>query len=82
MFDKLKNLRDGMSQLNELREKLESADLTDPRSIADSFGIDYEQLEKDFESQYYKTPEIEYVYKSVNPEPKYHYGSDSGFDLV
>jgi dUTP pyrophosphatase len=81
MFDKLKNLRDGMSQLNELREKLESADLTDPRSIADSFGIDYEQLEKDFESQYYKTPEIEYVYKSVNPEPKYHYGSDSGFDL-
>lgn len=81
MFNKIKDFKDSMSKLGELKEKLGSVDMTDPKTMMDSFGIDYEELEKNFEEQYYKTPEIEYVYKSVNPEPKYHYGSDSGFDL-
>jgi dUTP pyrophosphatase len=81
MFNKFKNLKDSFSQLSELQESLKNMDSTDPQSFLNSMGIDYEELEKGFNSEYYKTPEIEYVYKSVNPEPKYHYGSDSGFDL-
>jgi len=81
MFKNFKNLRDSFSQLSELQDRLKDIDINDPQSMMDSMGIDYEELEKNFNQQYHKTPEIEYVFKSINPEPQYHYGSDSGFDL-
>lgn len=81
MFKNFKNLKDSFSQLSELQDRLKDIDINNPQSMMDSMGIDYEELEKNFNQQYHQTPEIEYVFKSVNPEPKYHYGSDSGFDL-
>jgi dUTP pyrophosphatase len=81
MFGKLNELRDSMSQLSELQEKLSGMDMSDPQSMMNSLGIDYEALEKSFNEQYHQPAEIEYVLKSINPEPMYHYDSDSGFDL-
>jgi dUTP pyrophosphatase len=81
MFGKLNELRDSMSQLSELQEKLSGMDMSDPQAMMESLGIDYDALEKGFNEQYQQPTEVEYVLKSVNPEPMYHYGTDSGFDL-
>ena len=55
--------------------------MTDPKAMMESFGIDYDELEKSFTHTGFEPTQIDYSYKSINPEPKYHYGSDSGFDL-
>ena len=81
MFGKFNELKDSLSQLKELQNKLSDTDMSNPQAMMESFGIDYEELEKNFNQSYHQPTEIEYVYKSVNPEPMYHYDSDSGFDL-
>lgn len=81
MFGKLNELKDSISKLQDIKNYMDGADFSDPQKMMESFGIDYEELEKSFNESHYKPTEIEYVYKSVNPEPLYHYGTDSGFDL-
>ena len=81
MFKKFNDLKNDMSQLKDIQKQISDMDMTDPKSMMESFGIDYDELEKSFSPTEFKPTQVEYTYKSINPEPKYHYGSDSGFDL-
>jgi len=81
MLGKINKLKEEMSKLNDIKKSLEGVDMTDPKAMMESFGIDYDELEKSFSGGGFEPTEIEYSLKSVNKEPQYHYGSDSGFDL-
>ena len=81
MLGKLNKLKEEMSKLSDIKKSLEDVDMTDPKAMMESFGIDYDELEKSFTHNGFEPTEIQYSLKSVNKEPQYHYGSDSGFDL-
>tara|TARA_R110002153_G_scaffold153709_1_gene305703 strand:+ start:348 stop:947 length:600 start_codon:yes stop_codon:yes gene_type:complete len=81
MFKKFNDLKNDMSKLKDIQKQLSNVDMTDPKAMMESFGIDYDELEKSFTHTGFEPTQIDYSYKSINPEPKYHYGSDSGFDL-
>ena len=81
MFKKFNELKNDMSKLKDIQKQLSDVDMTDPKAMLESFGVDYDELEKSFTHTGFEPTQIDYSYKSVNPEPKYHYGSDSGFDL-
>ena len=81
MLNKLNKLKEDMSKLTDLKNTLSDVDMSDPKSMMKSFGIDYDELEKSFTDTGFEPTEVEYSFKSINDEPKYHYGSDSGFDL-
>ena len=81
MLGKLSKLKKELSRLTDMKNQFKDVDMTDPQSMMESFGIDYEELEDAFVHKGFDPKEIEFSYDSVNPEPKYHYDSDSGFDL-
>jgi len=81
MFGKLNKLKDEFGALKDLQSKLSGLDLQNPEKMMEQLGIDKDELERQFMDQYDTKIELRYAYKSVNEEPKYHYGSDSGFDI-
>jgi len=81
MFGKLNKIKDELGTLKDLQSKLSGLDLQNPEKMMEQLGIDKDELEKQFMEQYDTKIELRYAYKSVNEEPKYHYGSDSGFDI-
>ena len=81
MLGKLNKLKDELSKLNDIKKQFSDVDMSDPQAMLESFGIDYEALEDSFTHKGFEPKEIEFSYNSINPEPKYHYDSDSGFDL-
>ena len=81
MFKKFNELKNDMSKLKDIQKQLSDVDMSDPKAMLESFGVDYDELEKSFTHTGFEPTQIDYTYKSINPEPKYHYGSDSGFDL-
>ena len=81
MFKKFNELKNDMSKLKDIQKQLSDVDMSDPKAMLESFGVDYDELEKSFTHTGFEPTQIDYTFKSVNPEPKYHYGSDSGFDL-
>lgn len=83
MFDNIKNFNNSMKSIKELKKMLENPEMQSPEKLMESMGIDMTELESHF-NQMMEAPStytIEYVYKSVNPEPSYAYPTDSGFDL-
>jgi len=44
-------------------------------------GIDIDKLEENFQSEFNQKLEVRYSLDNDNPEPEYHYVTDSGFDL-
>ena len=81
MLGKLNKLKDELSKLNDIKKQFSDVDMSDPQAMLESFGIDYEALEDSFTHKGFEPKEIEFSYNSINPKPKYHYDSDSGFDL-
>ena len=81
MFKKFNEIKNDMSKLRDIQKNLSDVDMSDPKAMMESLGIDYDELEKSFTHTGFEPTQIEYSYNSINPEPKYHYGSDSGFDL-
>lgn len=82
MIGKFNEFKDSLKTLKEIESKLTGFDLSDPSEILKNLGVDMDELEDNFNSQY-ENPKIKlnYVYKSENPEPEYAYSTDSGFDL-
>lgn len=78
MFGKLKN---DFKAVKELQSKLSGLDFSNPEKMMEQLGIDKDELEKQFMQQYNKKVELRFINKSDNPDPIYHYGGDSGFDL-
>lgn len=81
MFGKLNKIKDELGTLRDLQSKLSGLDLQNPEKMMEQLGIDKDELEKQFMEQYDKKIQLKFVNKSNNPDPLYHYGSDSGFDL-
>ena len=83
MFENIKNLNDGLRNIKELRKMMSDPANQSPEKLMEALGVDFKDFEDDFQKM--MTPdvsvELEYVYKSVNPEPSYAYPTDSGFDL-
>jgi dUTP pyrophosphatase len=85
MFDKIKNFRDQMKTLKELQSKMNGVDMSDPKKMLESMGIDMEDIEKHFNDQIMQTADqkvpLRFINDSENKNPEYAYISDSGFDL-
>jgi len=81
MFKKLNKIKDELGNLKDLQSKLSGLDLQNPEKMMEQLGIDKDELDKQFMEQYNTKIELKFVNKSNNPDPIYHYGSDSGFDL-
>ena len=83
MFENIKNLNDGLRNIKELRKMMSDPANQSPEKLMEALGVDFKDFEDDFQKM--MTPDVsvdlEYVYKSVNPEPSYAYPTDSGFDL-
>ena len=83
MFENIKNLNDGLRNIKELRKMMSDPANQSPEKLMEALGVDLKDFEDDFQKM--MTPDVsvdlEYVYKSVNPEPSYAYPTDSGFDL-
>jgi dUTP pyrophosphatase len=84
MFGKLGELKDNLKTLKDLQSKLTNMDMSSPDTMKESMkmlGLDVDEMEKNFFDQYNQKLVVEYVLESDNEEPKYHYDTDSGFDL-
>lgn len=80
MINKIKGIKDSIKMLTELQENSANMDIN---KMMSNMGIDMETLNKEFEKsfEFDRTIDLEYTFKSVNPEPSYAYPTDSGFDL-
>lgn len=81
MFQKIKNMNEGLKSIKDLQSILSGLDINNPEKMMEQLGINKDELEKQFMEQYDKKVTLRFVNKSNNPDPIYHYGSDSGFDL-
>ena len=87
MFERLKETRDQIKMIKELKSMLGDADLSDPSKFIEMMGIDMDEMNKHFEqmnSQYVDENlkiDLKFVNTSDNENPVYAYHSDSGFDL-
>ena len=87
MFKNLKNLKDlreGMKTIKELQSKIEGMDMNDPKSMLESMGIDFEEMENTFVNYKPDQQKIKVSYSKSNESaktPEYAYPTDSGFDL-
>jgi len=82
MIGKFNEFKDSLKTLKEIESKLTNLDISDPNELLKGLGVNMDEIENDFVSQY-ENPKIKlnYIYKSENPEPEYAYSTDSGFDL-
>lgn len=72
-------------EINNMLSKYDDSDIESTKQMFNDqlreYGIDLEELEKDFENY---TPKLDLGYRVLNHDaviPKYNYASDSGFDL-
>jgi len=83
MFENLKNIKESVKMLKDLQSKTKGVDMSNPKSMLESMGINIEDMESHFESsmnQYQKVP-LKYINTTDLKNPSYEYNSDSGFDL-
>lgn len=77
-----KDYRENLKMLKDLQQKMSSGENMDPYDLLNSMGISMDELNQQFVEQQSKAQiTLRYSHKSVNPEPEYAYGTDSGFDL-
>ena len=87
MFDKLKDARDQIKMIKELKSILGNTDLSDPTKFIEMMGIDMEEMNKHFEQMNNQHVDenlkidLKFVNNSENKNPNYEYTTDSGFDL-
>ena len=80
-MEDLENLRNQVEMLRKLQSAGSGFDTENPNMLLDSLGIDFDQLNDQFEKQFETKLSLNYTIDSDNKDPEYAYGSDSGFDL-
>ena len=85
MFDKIKEIKNQMKMLKDLKGKFNDVDMSNPQAMLESMGINVDDLQKQFDSESQsivdtKVP-LRFINDSENENPEYVYQSDSGFDL-
>jgi dUTP pyrophosphatase len=78
---KIKDMTEGLRMLKDLKKGLGDIDMNDPQKMLDSMGLNMDELNKSFIEASSPKTKLRYSYKSINKEPEYAYGTDSGFDL-
>lgn len=81
MFEKLKDIKNSMKALNDLKSQFGDIDMSNPESMLKSMGINTDELNQHFEGQFTSSVDLNFVNDSENQNPVYSYKSDSGFDL-
>lgn len=81
MFDKIKDIRNSMKAIKDLKTQFGDVDMTNPEAMLKSMGVDMNDLNQHFESQFTSSVELKFINDSENVNPEYAYKSDSGFDL-
>lgn len=83
-LNNLKDLREGMKTIKDLRSKLENVDMNDPQKMLEAFGLNVEELENAYVNMVPEKKKISLGFSRSNPNsvtPSYAYETDSGFDL-
>jgi len=82
MFKEIKEMKKGLEMIKELQSKMNDFDMSDPKSMMESMGVNEEQLEQMFgEAMKAKKVTLNFTNESESINPEYAYESDSGFDL-
>jgi len=81
MFDKIKDIKSSMKALKDLQSQFGDVDMSNPEAMLKSMGVDMNNLDQHFESQFTSSVELKFINESENVNPEYAYKSDSGFDL-
>lgn len=81
MFDNIKNAKEQIKILKDLKDKLEGADMKNPQDLLKRFGVDANEMNEFFMKSQEKKINLLYTSESENENPSYAYQSDSGFDL-
>jgi len=81
MFDNIKNAKEQIKILKDLKDKLEGADMKNPQDLLKRFGVDANEMNDFFMKSQEKKINLSYTNESENENPSYVYQSDSGFDL-
>jgi len=81
MFEKLKDIKNQMKMVNDLKNMVGDVDMKNPSKMFEKLGINSDELESHFlESMERKVP-LNFTNSGENSDPEYAYKSDSGFDL-
>ena len=84
MFENLKNLREGMKTVKDLRSKLENVDMNDPQKMMEAFGINIDEIEDAYLNYQPEKQKVRLGFSRSHKDsvtPNYAYPTDSGFDL-
>jgi dUTP pyrophosphatase len=81
MFDRLKEMKEGVKMIKDLQSKFGNLNMDNPEEMLKSMGITSEDLESHFTEAMVNKVQMKYTNDSDNTEPEYAYKSDSGFDL-
>ena len=84
MFENLKNLREGMKTVKDLRSKLENVDMNDPQKMMEAFGINIDEIEDAYLNYQPEKQKVTLGFSRTHKDsvtPNYAYPTDSGFDL-
>ncbi len=81
MFDNIKNAKEQIKILKDLKDKLEGVDMKNPQDLLKRFGVDANEMNDFFMKSQEKKVILSYSNESENENPSYAYQSDSGFDL-
>jgi dUTP pyrophosphatase len=81
MFERLKEMKEGVKMIKDLQSKFGNLNMENPEEMLKSMGITSEDLESHFTEAMVNKVQMKYTNDSDNTEPEYAYQSDSGFDL-
>ncbi len=81
MFENIKNAKEQIKILKDLKDKLEGVDMKNPQDLLKRFGVDANEMNDFFMKSQEKKVILSYSNESENENPSYAYQSDSGFDL-
>jgi dUTP pyrophosphatase len=81
MFERLKEMKEGMKMIKDLQSKFGDLNMENPEEMLKSMGVTSEDLESHFMESMVNRVQMKYANDSDNKNPEYAYKSDSGFDL-
>jgi dUTP pyrophosphatase len=81
MFENIKNIKDQMKMVKELKNLMGDVDMKNPNDLLEKLGINSQEFESHFLESMEKKVQLKYTNNTDNKNPEYAYMSDSGFDL-
>jgi len=81
MFEKLKDIKNQMKMVNDLKNMVGDVDMKNPSKMFEKLGINSDELESHFLESMERKVSLNFTNSGENSDPEYAYKSDSGFDL-